>query len=641
MSELVQNNRVLIVDQSASACERFRTILSSESCGSGVPGLGNVERRHAKTEPPSFVVDSACLCEDAVAMAASALARGEPYAVAFVDTPLDEGLVGLKTIRQLWDVDPELQIVACTGRSGHPWGEVVNVLGRPDRLLLMKKPVDAEEVWQVALTLSRKWHLAREASHQLDVLDTQARATTAKLEEQIRLRAEVEEELRHLAYHDPVTGLPNRTYLYDRIEQCIQRSIRCPEFRYAVLFLDLDNFKLINDTMGHDRGDRLLQDVAQRLRTCMRSLDAIAKVEEDVAARVGGDEFIVLLEGIRESEDCLRVAQRFIEILSRPFRIDGKELVVCASIGLAMSSREYLQAQDVLRDADTAMYRAKSLGKGQYALFDPEMHNAAKRRLEIESRLRDSVNRGHMRTLYQPIVDVRTQKLIAFEALFRCDIPGLDASPQEIVNVAEDSGLIIPIGNWVFRRVCRDLRQWRAEHPHAQHIRMNINISRRELADSGLVENVRQAMAENSIPSRLITVEVTESGIIKDTELALERLCKLRDLGVQLHMDDFGTGYSSLACLHSYPLDGVKIDRAFTATMVQDQRYIAVVKAIVTLCRALHMGITVEGIETPEQLELVDSLGCDSAQGYLFARPMSAEDVMLLLERTPGLHLAA
>ncbi|MFG0259358.1 MAG: diguanylate cyclase domain-containing protein, partial [Phycisphaerales bacterium JB041] len=279
--------------------------------------------------------------------ASAARARGEPFTVAFVDAELGAGMSGLEAARRLWEADPELQIVACVGSSGQPWGEIARELERPDQLLLLRKPLDHDEVRQLAFTLSRKWQLARDASLQVDEMDSHARSATAKLEEQIRLRAEVEEELRHLAYHDPVTGLPNRTYLYDRIEQCIQRSLRSPDFKYAVLFLDLDNFKLINDTMGHDRGDWLLRDVAQRLRNCMRSLDAIAKVEEDVAARVGGDEFIVLLEGIRDPEDCLRVAQRFIDILNRPFRIDGKELVVCASIGLATSSREYLKAKDV------------------------------------------------------------------------------------------------------------------------------------------------------------------------------------------------------------------------------------------------------------------------------------------------------
>ncbi|MDQ7012533.1 MAG: EAL domain-containing protein [Planctomycetota bacterium] len=645
MTTPTSNGRVLIIDSTPAVHDQFRAALSMQIDRAG-PGRSDPPasgRRHtdAITAPVSFVVESATERHQALTMVADTLESNEPYAVAFVEMGESPWAEGIETVRQLWEIDPDVQVVACASSGDQPWNTIVGALGRSDRLLLLRKPFDADGVWQLARTLSHKWSLARQASIEMEELSRHAQASTAKLEEQIRLRAEIEEELRHLAYHDPVTGLPNRTYLYDRIEQCIQRSLRTPGYRYAVLYLDLDNFKLINDTMGHDRGDRLLQDVAQRLRNCMRSLDAIAKIEEDVAARVGGDEFIVLLEGIRNPSDCLRVAERFIEILSRPFRIDGKELIICASIGVATSDREYLRAQDVLRDADTAMYRAKSLGKARYAIFDPEMHSAAKRRLEIESRLREAVGKQHMRLFYQPIVNVRTQELIGFEALFRCTLPGLDMNPQEIINVAEETGLILPIGNWVFRRACRDLRQWRTQYSHAQHLRMNVNISRRELAAERLVENARNAMADNHIPSELITVEVTESGIIQDADGALARLRELRDLGVQLHMDDFGTGYSSLACLHNYPLDGVKIDRAFTATMISDQRYIAVVKAIVTLCQALNMRITVEGIETPEQLELVDSLGCDSAQGYMFAKPMSAEDVVLLLEQTPDLRLAA
>lgn len=644
MNPQTPSHRVLIVSGSPDVLREFSGFLGARSeVGGGSCGGLQTGRRHddPAVAEVSFSVDTAATAADALHLASTAREHGEPYEVVFIDTRLGPNEQGCEAVRAIWKADPELQVVVCTDETDRPWRDLVRRLERSDRLLLLKKPLDPDEVWQLTLALSRKWHLARLAESELDAVHSRARAATAKLEEQIRLRAEVEEELRHLAYHDPVTGLPNRTYLYDRIEQCIQRSARVPDFRFAVLYLDLDNFKLINDTMGHDRGDRLLQDVAQRLRTCMRGLDSIAKVEEDVAARVGGDEFIVLLEGIREPGDCVRVAERFIEILNRPFRIDGKELIVCASIGLATSDREYLQAQDVLRDADTAMYRAKSLGKGRYAVFDPEMHNAARRRLEIESRLREAVSKQRMQLVYQPIVDVRTQGLIAFEALFRCDLPGLDVTPQEVITVAEETGLILPIGRWVFDRACEDLRGWREELRHARSVRMNINISRRELADGGLLDNARDALSRYCIPPELITVEVTESGIIRDEHEAIERILALKSLGVQLHMDDFGTGYSSLACLHTYPFAGVKIDRAFTANMITDPRNVAVVKAIVALCRALDMCVTVEGIESPEQLKLVDSLGCDSAQGFMFAEAMSAPEVAAMLRRLPDLRLAA
>jgi diguanylate cyclase (GGDEF)-like protein len=527
--------------------------------------------------------------------------------------------------------DAEVCIVLCGGCAAPDQSALAPV--DADRVLMLSGSAGPEEVAQAVRFLTGRWRRARAVAAEADSLRQQASDAASELERQIRRRSEVEKELRHLAYHDQVTGLPNRVYLFDRIEQCIQRAARVGGYRYAVLYLDLDNFKLINDTMGHDRGDRLLQDVAERLRACMRSLDTIAHVEEDVAARVGGDEFIVLLEGLRDTSDSVRVAERFLEALSRPFEIGNRELIVCASIGVATSDLGYESAQDVLRDADTAMYRAKSSGKGRCALFDPEMHAAAHRRLDIESRLREAILGERMELWYQPIVDVRTQELIGFEALFRCELPGLETDAQEMIIVAEETGLIIPIGRWVFRRACRDLERWRRDFPSAERLRVNINTSRRELADEALVESARAAMAEHHIPPDRIGVEVTESGIIHDAELALQQLVRMRDLGVELHMDDFGTGYSSLACLHAYPLDGVKIDRAFTATMTHDPRYIAVVKAIVSLCQTLRMRVTVEGIETPEQLELVDSLGCDSAQGYMFARPMSAAQVAELLAR--------
>ncbi|VAX39300.1 diguanylate cyclase/phosphodiesterase (GGDEF & EAL domains) with PAS/PAC sensor(s) [hydrothermal vent metagenome] len=601
-----------------------------------------VERRaNLDARSDGFRLHTAPPGADATEMVQQAVAADDPYAVAFVGVRTRVGAESVETIERMWEADPALQIVVCAEYEDQVWAEWAEQLGHTDRLLLLRKPFDQAEAWQIALSLTHKWNLGRQASVKLEEMHAIAKATNEQLHEQIKKRSEVEEELRYLAYHDQVTGLPNRAYLLDRIEQCIARSLRVPGYRYAVLYLDLDNFKLVNDSMGHDRGDKLLQDVAQRLRACMRTIDSVARVEEDIAARVGGDEFIVLLEGLRDLKDSARVAQRFLEVLNRPFRLDGREITVCASIGIATSERPYVRSQEVLRDADTAMYRAKSLGKGRYAIFDPEMHDEAKRRLEIESKLRDAVGREQFQLAYQPIVDVRTSELVGFEALFRCNLPGIESTPQEIINIAEETGLIIQMGRWVFRRACKDFRTWLDKFPHAKDLRISINLSRRELVDDDLIESVRTTLQEASVPVGQVCVEITESGIIENGERAMVRLRQLRELGVQLHMDDFGTGYSSLACLHAYPLDVVKIDRAFTATMTKDTRYIAVVKAIVTLCRTLGMRVTVEGIETPEQLELVDSLGCDSAQGFLFARAMSAESVEDLLESTPDRLMAA
>jgi len=640
-----QNNRVLVVDDTPEIHNDFRAILVPQ--GHNTAALDDLEAALFDSEPAArggemdFRIDDATQGVEAVEMVRAALEAGDPYAMAFVDMRMPPGIDGLETVQRLWQVDPHLQVIICTAYSDHPWNDIIRVLGHSDRLLLLKKPFDPAEAWQLALALTQKWNLARQASLKLEELQEMAQLANQQLHEQIRRRAEIEEELRHLAFHDQVTGLPNRAFLLQRIEQCIERSHRTPGYKYAVLFLDLDNFKLINDTMGHDRGDKLLQDVAQRLRTCMRSIDAVARIEEDVAARVGGDEFIILLEGLRELGDSARVAQRFLEVLARAFRLDGREVTIGASVGIATSEGQYVRAEEVLRDADTAMYRAKSLGKGRYALFDPEMHDAAKRRLEIENKLRDAIFRAQLQLAYQPIVSVGSQELVGFEALLRCNLPDLTVHPQEIITIAEETGLIVPIGRWVFRRACEDLAAWRERFPQAQHLRMSVNLSRRELNDEDIIDTIQGALAETGVPISQVCIEITESGIIENDSNATTRLRQLRDLGLQLAMDDFGTGYSSLACLHAYPLDVVKIDRAFTANMTTDPKYVAVIKAIVTLCRALGMRITVEGIETPEQLELADALGCDLAQGFLFARPMPAAAVEALLASTPSLRFVA
>ena len=632
-----RNNRVLIVDDTPTILEDFRRILGAapderaelDALESELFG-GDAG---APIEHGGYVLDTASQGQEAVAKVERSLATGERYAVAFVDMRMPPGIDGLETIGRLWLLDPEIQVVVCTAYSDHPWEEIVARLGRTDRLLLLKKPFDPAEVWQLALALTRKWSLARQAALKLEELRALADEANANLLEQVRRRSAVEEELRQLAYHDVVTGLPNRTFLLDRIEQCLRRTGRTPDFRYALFYLDLDNFKLINDTMGHDRGDQLLRDVAQRLRACMRAIDAVARVEEDVAARVGGDEFIVLLEGLHDTGDSMRVAQRILEALDEPFRLDGREVVVRASIGITTSDRQYSRSEDVLRDADTAMYRAKSAGKGRYAVFDPDMHEAARRRLEIENKLRAAIDRGELSLAYQPIIDLRTGEWLALEALLRCSLEGLTVDTQTLISVAEETGLIVPLGRWVVRRACRDLRSWRERFPSARAVRLNVNASRREMIDPDFVQTIRAALDENGIEPGTLGVEVTESGIIQGVQDSSRRLCDLRALGVRLFIDDFGTGYSSLSCLHSLPLDWVKIDREFTATMSRDARYTAVVQAIVTLCHALGMKVIVEGIETDQQRRLVESLGCDAAQGFLFAAPMEAQRVSAAFER--------
>ncbi len=466
--------------------------------------------------------------------------------------------------------------------------------------------------------------------HRVEERTADLRRTNEMLELGIEERRAAEAQLRHHAYHDALTGLPNRTLLTDRLERCIARVSRDRAYLFAVLFLDLDNFKVINDSLGHELGDELLVAITTRLQACLRTVDAVVRAE-NVAARLGGDEFVLLLDDLKQPCDAAIVCQRLLDMLAEPFDLGGNEVVVTASIGVALSNSSCASAGTMLRDADIAMYRAKEAGKARYALFDSTMHVEAIARLEMESDLRRAVESEDFELAFQPIIALEAGRIAGFEALLRWTHPKRGVvPPDEFVPIAEETGLITPIGTWVLRAACRQLKAWDEAGLAALDLCMNINVSRRQLLEPGLCEEVARTLKELNLAGRRVNLEITESAIIEDADHATKCLLELRRLGVGVHMDDFGTGYSSLSCLHRFPLDVVKIDRAFMGTMVQDRNYVAVVHGIITITHNLHMRVTAEGVETTEQLAQILSLDCDFAQGYLFSRPVGAEEAFAL-----------
>jgi PAS domain S-box-containing protein len=452
----------------------------------------------------------------------------------------------------------------------------------------------------------------------------------------ITTRKAAEQRLRYESRHDALTGLPNRTMFSDQLSECVRRARRMGEnYHYAVLFLDLDRFKVINDSLGHAAGDRLLIEVARRLRMCLRDVDAVsrgsiasatdgqASEDNDPVARLGGDEFTILLDALAQPADALRVAERIQAALSKPINFDGHEVVTSASIGIINGTSAYVEAKNLLRDADAAMYRAKQAGRARHAVFDTTMHDAAVARLRIESDLRGAVTRGEMILHYQPIVCLRTGRLAGFEALVRWPRDGQLISPADFIPIAEDTGLIVPLGAWVIGEACRQLAAWHEAHLGCSNLTMSVNLSRKQLADSNLIEHCRHALVDNQLDARLLKLEITESAIMDDRSGGAATLRAIKALGIQLHIDDFGTGYSSLSCLQEYALDGLKIDRAFAFN--PDRRdNAAIVNAIITLAHTLGMEVIAEGIETPAQLEMLNSLNCGLGQGYLFSRPLNA-----------------
>ena len=446
-------------------------------------------------------------------------------------------------------------------------------------------------------------------------------------------RKAFETELRHQAFYDGLTGLPNRTRVLDLLEQALRRAHRQQQ-PVAVLFLDLDNFKVVNDSLGHKAGDLLLTNVARRLESCLRA--------SDTAARLGGDEFILLVEGISGPGDARAVADRLAEALRAPFLVEGREVFVTASIGIALS-RTGEDPESLVRTADLAMYQAKSSGKAGYAVFEPQMHVRARRRLEIETDLRRAIDRGELRVCYQPIVRLESGAIEEVEALVRWQHPqrGL-VPPSEFIPIAEETGLIVPLGRWVLDHVCRQVRDWQVAGGSAAHLMVSVNLSARQFHDPQLVQDVASILREADLSPSDLKLEITESAAMIEAEATEKVLRALKALGIQLAIDDFGTGYSSLAYLKRFPVDTLKIDRSFVDGLGEDPQDTAIVRSVVALAQALGLSVTAEGVETPVQQAQLRLLGCDHGQGYLFSRPLAADELEHLLDvGTPSQLLRA
>ncbi|HZH29614.1 MAG TPA: EAL domain-containing protein [Pyrinomonadaceae bacterium] len=439
----------------------------------------------------------------------------------------------------------------------------------------------------------------------------------AKLESAQSELSESKEHFRHAAYHDTLTGLPNRLLFTDHLRLAIERTRRDANYAFAVLFLDADRFKNINDSLGHTYGDQLLTEIAERLRSCTRQLDTVA--------RFGGDEFALLLDGIGEPEDAVRVAQKIQEELLVPFDLNGHEAFTSVSIGIALSGVGYNHPEDLLRDADTAMYRAKDSGKARHEVFDRAMHTRAVKMLRLENDLRRALERQEFRVHYQPILTLKTGELAGFEALVRWERPDRGmVSPMDFIPLAEETGMIVPLGLWVLEEACAQLREWQMASPANRALTMSVNLSGKQLAHTDVAEQVQDVLSRTNLDARHLKLEITESVVMENAESAAGVLARLRSLGVGLSIDDFGTGYSSLSYLHRFPVNTLKVDRSFVSRMTSGDENLEIVRTIVTLARNLGMDVVAEGIETGEQLAQLKALKCEYGQGYFFAKPLDA-----------------
>lgn len=450
----------------------------------------------------------------------------------------------------------------------------------------------------------------------------------------ITAQRESDAVLLHRTTHDDLTGLANRVYLMEHLHERLRQGSERDEHRFAVIYMDLDRFKVINDSLGHAAGDRFLTAVADRLRRAMSELRERAGAEHAIIARLGGDEFTVVIEGLGDHSTAEQVAHGLQRALALPFMLDGQEIVTSASIGIAISDPRYRFAEDLLRDADIAMYRAKAAGRARCELFDQTMHDDLRARLELENDLRHAIQRDEFELHYQPLVSMKTGELQGFEALLRWRHPerGL-ISPALFIPIAEETGLIVQLGRKVLASACAQLRAWQQRFPQMDNLSVSVNLSVKQLADPSLIRKIETILASTRIRPGSLKLEITESAIMDDLEAMRRLLSQLKALNVQLLMDDFGTGYSSLSCLHQFPFDGIKIDRSFIRSMNERHELTAVVMAIVALSHHLNMSVVAEGIETEEQLVRLQTLECDLGQGYYFARPLPVDEAERFIRR--------
>jgi predicted signal transduction protein with EAL and GGDEF domain len=502
-------------------------------------------------------------------------------------------------------------------------------------------------VRDVEIAFNTKSGEKRNGLESAEIIDVSGQVCMLAILKDITELKQAQEKLVHDAFHDSLTNLPNRALFLDRLGRTVARANRHKDYKFAVLFIDIDRFKIVNDSLGHHAGDELIIQFSKRILHSLRLEDMISRsatpdslvnewtTKDDTLARLGGDEFTVLLDDLRSPTDSIRVASRIQQSFAEPFLIAGQEVFTTASIGIAASSQSYASAADVLRDADIAMYRAKAQGKAQCEVFDQATHDQAVGRLKLETDLRRALEREEFRVYYQPIVSLASGNIAGFEALVRWDRPEVGiVAPAQFIGVAEEMGLIVFIGNWVLRKACEQAHRWHLANPGEHLLTMSVNVSGRQFKDPDIVEQVEKILRETQVDPTAIKLEITETITMDNAERTIRVVKGMKRLGVRVSIDDFGTGYSSLSYLRRFPMDTLKIDRSFVQNLASNPENLEIVRTIIGLARNLGMDVVAEGAETADEIEQLKALECDFSQGYFFSKPVDSEQADNLLRKT-------
>ena len=608
--------RVLVADDEADVRDAYQQILLEADVSKDLVAFRDLRARlfnkptsgtSTLGEHPTIPTFDPVFCdgaESAVEAVRVAIAANQPYAVAFLDMRMPPGQDGIWAATHIRELDPAIEIVICTAYSDTDPGAIGGLVPPEDKLSYLQKPFHPHEIRQMTISLGSKWR----AEHQIV----------------------------KLAYFDPLTGLANRQQAQSCLNSAIHAATRKKQ-PLAVLYLDLDNFKRINDNLGHGVGDELLCLVAARLRRTLRGsdvggLELGASLQSGHIARLGGDEFIVIPPELSSTEDAGVIAGRLVEELQAPMSLATHTVVITPSIGIAICPTDGTDVANLLRNADLAMYFAKRRGPGTYAYYDAAMNAIALQRFTIEAKMRGALQRGEFCLHYQALFDVRSGGISGMEALLRWTHPELGAvSPVEFIPVAEETGLIMEIGEWVLRTACAQAKAWREEG--LPQIRMSVNVSGLQFASREFPQLVASIIEETGIDASTLELEITESVIMKDETWAEQALAKLKDIGVSLAIDDFGTGYSSLSRLRNFAVDRLKIDRSFVTNLIDCSDDRAIATAIIAMSHSLCIKVTAEGVESYPQLMFLQEHECQEARGFLFCRALPAPDAQKLLRR--------
>jgi len=622
MSNLGQK-RILLVEDNAGIHKEFYKAFDTQAHDPLLDATNKMlfgkKTQAAKhlDESPAVLLHSAYRGREAVDMVRKALLASQAYTIVFMDVHMPNGLDVVETVKQLWQVDPELQVVIFTAQLNYSWEKITHQLAGSSNFLVVRRPFDVHELRQMAAVLIRKHELKDQVRYELETVENLASEHHTQIEQ-------ITAEMQHLATHDPLTGLPNRILLMDRIQQAMAQAKRYG-MHAGVLFFDIDNFKQINDSLGHNAGDQVLKEVALRLRKVVR--------ESDTLARLSGDEFVAVFVCQPSEEHFIAIAGNFMRQLSQPYKLKDHTVSLTASIGISIYPAHGLDAVTLLKNADAALYKAKE-ERNTCLIYRGDFNKHILQRMNLAGTLAHAIDRHELVLHYQPVMDLKTEKILSVEALLRWRHPTLGLlSPLEFLPVAEEAGLIVPISHWALRKACTQAQSWVTKG--LQPIRVSVNIAMLQFKKENFVETVEQIIAETGFDSHFLELELQENMLIGKTQEILKKMNELRNMGIHLAIDDFGIGYASLSYLRQFPFEKIKIDRSIIQSMRDRPEDAAVVEAIIALSRSMNLQVVAEGVETFGQLDFLRSQASDQVQGFIFHKPLDEPAFRRLLTKLP------